>query len=47
MLILGIVLAVAVTANIFFPGDNREKVIKEYCRLECKQNVLKKHKFCC
>lgn len=47
MLILGIILVASIAANVLLSRDNKEKVMKEYCRLECKQNVSKKHKFCC
>ncbi len=47
MIFIAVILVAAITASALFTGDNKAKVMNEYCKLECKQNILKKHKFCC
>jgi hypothetical protein len=28
-------------------SDNKEKVMSDYCKIECKESILRQHKFCC
>lgn len=47
MIIIGILFIVIVFAMIKLQSDNSEKVMKEFCDLECKKNINNKYKFCC
>ena len=44
MIIIGVFLIAAIAVISMLSGDNREKVMNDYCTVECKQNILRKHK---
>lgn len=45
---LFIVLFIAAIAIMSLMGsDNREKVLSDFYKFECKQNIQRKYKFCC
>ncbi len=47
MILIGFLLVAAIAESALLTGDRKAKVMKEYCELECKQDIVKKHKFCC
>lgn len=47
MLLIGILLTAAIAGMSYFGSDTREKVMNEFCNIECKQNIQSKYKFCC
>ena len=42
LLLFGFIIALCALGN-----DNSEKVMNEFCKLECKSNIHGKYKFCC
>jgi galactitol-specific phosphotransferase system IIC component len=47
MLFIGIIGVVIIGALSLLGGDSKEKVMNDFCNLECKQNIQKKYTFCC
>lgn len=47
MLLIGVLLVAAITAMGLLFGDNSEKVMSDFCKAECKQDIRRKYKFCC
>ena len=47
MLLIGVLLIAAIAAMSTLSSDNREKVINDFCKVECKNDVQRKYKFCC
>lgn len=47
MLIIGLLFAAVIGAFILLDSGNSEKIMEDYCRNECKRNILNKNKFCC
>ena len=45
LLFIGILFFIA--AICLLGGDTKEKVMDEYCNLECKKYIHKIHQFCC
>ncbi|AFQ44895.1 hypothetical protein Desmer_3008 [Desulfosporosinus meridiei DSM 13257] len=47
-ILLFIILFIAASAIMELLGtDKREKVMNDFCNMECKQSIKKKYKFCC
>jgi len=47
MLFIGVLLIADIAVMSLLDRNNGEKVMNDYCKLECKQNIQNKHKFCC
>lgn len=47
MLVIGILLIAVISIVSLLSIDNTEKVMTDFCRVECKQNIQRKYKFCC
>jgi hypothetical protein len=47
MFLIGVLLITAITAMSLLNGNNKEKVMSDFCKVECKQNIQRNHKFCC
>ena len=47
MLIILLFLIIPAILLFILDSNNKEKVMDEFCRLECKQNIKSKYKFCC
>lgn len=47
VLLFIILFIVAIAIMELLSTDNREKVMNDFCNMECKQSIKKKYKFCC
>jgi hypothetical protein len=47
MLLIGALLLVVIATTSLIGNDNSEKVMRDFCKVECKQNIKGKYKFCC
>jgi len=47
MLLIGVLFIAAITAMSLLSYDNTEKVMSDYCKVECKRNIQRNYKFCC
>lgn len=47
MLLMGLLIIAGIAVMGMLSSDNREKVMDDFCKVECKQNIRGKYKFCC
>jgi hypothetical protein len=47
MLFIVILIVLLIGVICLLDGNNKEKVMDDYCRLECIQDVKSKYKYCC
>jgi hypothetical protein len=47
MLFIGIMIVLLFGVICLLDGSNKEKVMDDFCRLECIQDVKSKYKCCC
>ena len=47
MLFIVVLFIAAIAVMGLFGSDNRKKVLEDFCKVECKQDIKRQYRFCC